>query len=141
MELPKGVYWQPWNRPFFTSFALGNESYGIGGYVGEAFRVSPTVYPRQITSEVDGQSLWRRIDVTLDDPATGRKSYSWCSSHGTFPDQYCLDRTFVIEATITGYDQGYSGWTELTDGGVFFVNYTDDTAPACRFNDHNFGVP
>ena len=36
----------------------------------------------------------------------------------------------VIDASVFGTDQGYSGWTELPDGRIYCVNYTDDTAPA-----------
>ena len=104
-------------------FAFGNEPDTIGA--------STNVYLRQIAPEVTGCSLWRRIEVTLDDPQSGKHALAWSASRDGFPDQYQLDHIVEIDATVEGHDQGYSGWVELEDGRIFFTNYTDDTAPTC----------
>ena len=50
--------------------------------------------------------------------------------------------TFLeIEASAAGQDQGYSGWTQLEDGRIFVVHYTDDGSSVSLANDHNLGVP
>jgi hypothetical protein len=85
----------------------------------------------QITPWVTGYSLWRRVEARLDHPDSGTREQSWVAGRDGFPDQYQLDRVLEVEASIGGGDQGYSGWTELADGRIFVVNYTDDTAPAC----------
>jgi hypothetical protein len=84
----------------------------------------------QVTPQVTGYSVWKRVDVRLEDPKTGVREQSWVAQRDGFPDQYQLDRVLEVEGSIGG-DQGYSGWTQLTDGRIFVVNYTDDTAPAC----------
>lgn len=66
---------------------------------------------------------------------------SWRADRDGFPDQYQLDHIIEIEASATGHDQGYSGWTQLEDGRIFVVHYTDDGSSVSRPNPHNFGVP
>ncbi len=92
--------------------------------------ISMGLFTHQITPQVTGCSLWRRIEVKMEDPRTGLRKQSWYAGDG-FPDQYQLDRVVEVDASIAGCDQGYTGWTELTDGRIFVVNYTDDTAPTC----------
>lgn len=87
------------------------------------------VFPDQIAVEVTGYSQWRRFHQILDDPTTGRKEISWTAESGEFPDQYQLDHIVEIDACAVSHDQGYPGWTQLHDGRIFAVNYTDDTAP------------
>ncbi|MBI3920558.1 MAG: exo-alpha-sialidase [Armatimonadetes bacterium] len=104
-------------------FAFGNEV--------EKDDSSTNVYLRDITPNVSGYSLWRRVEATLDDPVTGKRVISWSAKPGEFPDQDQLDHIVEIDASIDGHDQGYSGWIALEDGRLFVVNYTDDTAPTC----------
>jgi hypothetical protein len=66
--------------------------------------------------------------VRYDDPKYGQRSMSWHAARDGFPDQYQLDRLLETDATVSGCDQGYSGWCEFSDGRIFVVNYTDDTA-------------
>ena len=106
----------------------------------EATVDSANVFPDQITTEVTGYSLWRRFHEILDDPTTGRKEISWSAESGEFPDQYQLDHIIEIDACAVSHDQGYPGWTELSDGRIFAVNYTDDTAPPNRPGSGVFGM-
>ncbi len=87
---------------------------------------------RARSSDGTGYSIWRRVEEILDDPVTGRKVLSWSAESGRFPDQNQLDHIVEVDATISLWDQGYSGWTELSDGRIFVVNYTDDTTPGVR---------
>ena len=87
------------------------------------------VHHNQISPDVTGYSIWRRAEVILDDPKSGRYAASWSARRDGFPDQYQLDHIIEVDASVVGSDQGYSGWIELDDGRIFVVNYTDDTAP------------
>ena len=134
-----------WGSPMYRmvsyyDLSFGNEARGINGEDGEIRRTMPDVYMRHITPEVSGYSVWRRFGTVLDDPQTGRRAASW-SGEKEFPDQYQLDHMMVIEASVSGRDQGYSGLIELEDGRIFVVHYTDDTAAVSRPNAHNMGVP
>jgi hypothetical protein len=91
-----------------------------------------SVNAEQVTPRVTGYSLWRRVEARLYDPVGGERCQSWDARHDGFPDQYQLDRVLEVDASVHGWDQGYSGWVELGDGRLFVVNYTDDTSPACR---------
>jgi hypothetical protein len=93
--------------------------------------VSMSVARDQIAPRVTGYSIWRKVETRFEDPRTGIHQQSWIAERDRFPDQYQLDRILEVDASIGGWDQGYSGWTELDDGKIFMVNYTDDTSPAC----------
>jgi len=95
----------------------------------ETLTAAPQVIlPKHVTPAVTGHSVWRSFQATYDDPKTGSRSVSWQADKDGFPDQYQLDRLVEVGATVSGCDQGYSGWVELKDGRIFVVNYTDDTA-------------
>jgi len=120
----------PWVKISHYDLSFGNEWGNM-----------PDVYPRYISPEVTGYSIWRRVEATLDDPKMGQHVLSWVAARDGFPDQYQLDHMMEIEASVSGHDQGYSGWIELDDGRIFVVHYTDDTSSASRPNPHQFGVP
>ena len=86
------------------------------------------VYTDEVTPEVTGYSIWKRVEQVTDDPKIGRYVISWSAESDGFPDQYELDNIIEIDATVMGYDHGYSGWTQLTDGRIYVTSYTDDTA-------------
>jgi hypothetical protein len=122
----------PWATTSTTCLAFGNETAASG---------FPDVYPRYIPGEVRGYSIWRRFEAVLTGPDGQREVQSWSAERDGFPDQYQLDHMLEIEASASGHDQGYSGWTLLPDGRIFVVHYTDDSAAASRPNPHQFGVP
>jgi hypothetical protein len=113
---------QPWT-PAKTSLyplAFGNEPSGREPWS------APNLMPYHLPVEATGYSIWRRVELVLEDPVTGRFTSSWSAARDGFPDQYQLDHIMEVEATAAGHDQGYSGWVELPDGRIFVVNYTDD---------------
>jgi len=89
----------------------------------------PRINDNEISPKVTGYSTWRRAELVLDDPQTGRFAASWSADRDGFPDQYQLDHIIEVEATVVGNEQGYSGWVQLDDGRIFVVAYTDDAAP------------
>jgi len=119
-----------------VNLSFGNEMHNV-----DPRHDLSTVYTRDIPREVTGYSIWRRVEVILDDPTTQRRVISWLPKRDGFPDQYQLDNIIEVDASIAGSDQGYSGWVELKDGKIFVVNYTDDTAGASKPDYSNLGVP
>ncbi len=120
----------PWT-PVIASpivFSFGNEPYPEV-YHPSLPGSSTVVYEPQITPEVTGLSLWKRVEVKVTDDDGKVHQTHWIAKKDGFPDQYQLDHILVIDASVFGTDQGYSGWTELPDGRIYCVNYTDDTAP------------
>jgi hypothetical protein len=101
----------------------------------------PPAVQKHVTPAVTGYSIWKRFEARLEDPRTGLRTVSWNAASGEFPDQYQLDRMLEIDGTISGRDQGYSGWIQLEDGRVLVLNYTDDTARTNCAEDPGFGVP
>ena len=124
---------------YVTGF--GNEARGSFTTDSDLNMSEPGIHNRHITPGVTGYSIWRRFEQKLDDPATGKREISWVAERDGLPDQYQLDNIVEVEASISGHDQGYSGWTQLEDGRILVVNYTDDTTHADPANMHNFGVP
>ena len=89
---------------------------------------TPSYRQKNITPAVTGHSIWRRVDVKLGNTPSQGHEMRWRAARGVFPDQYQLDHILEVEGSISGGDQGYSGWTQLKDGRILVVNYTDDTA-------------
>jgi hypothetical protein len=56
----------------------------------------------------------------------------WSGESGKFPEQHQLNHIIKIDASAPGWREGYSGWLQLEDEGLFVVNYTEDEAPASR---------
>ena len=135
----------PWTLISSHALAFGNEprnQYEVFGYDYYRFKIQhPDVYAVQISPDVTGYSQWRRFEAVTEDPAAGRHVTSWSAARDGFPDQHQLDHIVEVEASANGHEQGYSGWTQLEDGRIFVVQYTDDTAPASSSNPHMFGVP
>jgi hypothetical protein len=131
----------PWGQTSDYALEFGNESKGLNAKAEEVSRTMPDVYPANITKEVTGYSLWKSFAVEFEDPQTAARKLSWSAERDGFPDQYQLDHIIEVEASAAGHDQGYSGWTQLDDGRIFVVHYTDDASAASVSNPHNFGVP
>jgi hypothetical protein len=135
----------PWSAlklsPFLLSFG-NEEGEAPGGETSEGAPASAprVVLPSDISTAVTGYSVWRSFAVRYDDPETGTRNASWRAEDG-FPDQYALDHMVEVDATISGCDQGYSGWARLPDGRIFVLNYTDDGARwNCDAGDPTLGV-
>lgn len=111
-------------------FSFGNEPYPETYYPVAPKEPSTDIYEPQITPQVTGISLWKRVEVKVTDDDGKEHQIHWIAKKDGFPDQYQLDHMLVIDASVFGTDNGYSGWTELPDGRIYCVNYTDDTAPA-----------
>jgi len=130
-----------WTLKSIFSLGFGNEATGSGAANLSAPNTMPDVYAVNISPDVSGYSIWRRVEVVIKDPAEGRRELSWRAARDGFPDQHQLDHMIEIDGSAAGHDQGYSGWTQLEDGRIFVVHYTDDGSSVSRQNPHNFGVP
>jgi len=119
--------WTP-SRASVHGLAFGNERLKNWGNHGRAV-VHPDLWEPNITPEVTGYSIWRRFEAAISESDQPPRRIAWNAPTDGFPDQYQLDHIVEVEASVAGHDQGYSGWTQLPDGRLFVVNYTDDTAP------------
>ena len=119
--------WTP-SRASVYGLAFGNERLKNWGNHDRAV-VHPDLWEPNITPEVTGYSIWRRFEAAINEPDQPPRKIAWNARTDGFPDQYQLDYIVEVEASVAGHDQGYSGWTQLPDGRLFVVNYTDDTAP------------
>ena len=126
----------------WVSFSRYCLAFGNEGHCGRRDREGmPDVYQRYIDPDVTGYSIWRRFEAVIADPKGQREVLSWSAKKDGFPDQYQLDHIIEVDASASGHEQGYSGWTLLPDGRIFVVHYTDDTSEAGRPNPHQFGIP
>ncbi|MFC1677754.1 hypothetical protein ACFL3G_11925, partial [Planctomycetota bacterium] len=126
----------------YYSLGFGNEQWGSGTTEGDVLRSVPNVYLRHISPDTTGYSIWKRVEEVLDDPTTGHREYSWVASRDGFPDTHQMDHIIEIDASISGHEQGYSGWIQLDDGRIFVVHYTDDTAAQSYPTPYaNLGIP
>ena len=123
------IPWTPSGLSHYP-FSFGNEDVRPS----MAFMSYPDQYMHK---DVTGYSIWSSVETITDDPKTGRRTILWKAADG-FPDQYQLDHIIEVDASVCGWDEGYSGWVELDDGQIFVVNYTDDMAPSLN---GIFGVP
>ena len=119
--------WTP-SRASVYGLAFGNERSKDWGNHDRAV-VHPDLWEPNITPEVTGYSIWRRYGAAIGEPDQPPRKIAWNAQTDGFPDQYQLDHIVEVEASVAGHDQGYSGWTQLPDGRLFVVNYTDDAAP------------
>ncbi|MBM3265477.1 MAG: exo-alpha-sialidase [candidate division Zixibacteria bacterium] len=119
--------WSP-TRPSLYGLSFGNERIPTwADHTGADTR--PGIWTPAIPPDATGYSLWRRVEVVVEEPDRPRRAVNWDAKRDGIPDQYLLDHIIEIEASPDGLDQGYSGWVELPDGRIFVVNYTDDAAP------------
>ncbi|HZJ42928.1 MAG TPA: sialidase family protein [Pyrinomonadaceae bacterium] len=115
-------------------FGVGPLLFSFGNYPTpelfsqDAAPCSTAMLPFQITPGVTGLALWKSVEVVTVSQNGREHRTSWIAAKDGFPDQYQLDNVIEVEATVSGMDQGYSGWVQLPDNRVFVVNYTDDTA-------------
>lgn len=122
--------WSP-SRASVFGLAFGNERSKNWGNHDRAV-VHPDLWEPNISPEATGHSQWRRFEAVITEPNQPPRKIAWSAANDGFPDQYQLDHIVEIDASVSGHDQGYSGWTRLPDGRLFFVNYTDDTAPLVK---------
>ncbi|MSU49643.1 MAG: exo-alpha-sialidase [Opitutus sp.] len=71
-----------------------------------------------------GVSHWRAISVAVkNDSRDTSIGWRWTPANG-YPDQFRRDRTVVLDYAYPA-DCGYSSWTQLPDGKIVIVDYTN----------------
>ncbi len=71
-----------------------------------------------------GVSHWRAISVSVkNDTRDTSIEWRWTPAGG-YPDQFRRDRTVVLDYAHPA-DCGYSSWTQLPDGKIVIVDYTN----------------
>ncbi|MBI5688911.1 MAG: exo-alpha-sialidase [Verrucomicrobia bacterium] len=70
-------------------------------------------------------SHWRALRVKVENDSRDYSiDWSWTPADG-YPDQFRRDRTVVLDYAMPAGDCGYSSWTQLADGGIVIVDYTN----------------
>lgn len=70
-------------------------------------------------------SHWRAVAVkVVNDARDTSINWQWTPDQG-FPDQFRRDRTVVLDHAYPAADCGYSSWTQLSDGTIVIVDYTN----------------
>lgn len=82
-------------------------------------------------------SHWRALRVRVEnDPRDYSIDWRWTPADG-YPDQFRRDRTVVLDYAYPASDCGYSSWTQLPDGRIVIVDYTNLRHPgAAAAGDH-----
>lgn len=71
-----------------------------------------------------GVSHWRAVSAkVVNDERDYSIDWSWSPESG-YPDQFRRDRTVVLDIAYAG-DCGYSSWTQLPDGKIVILDYTN----------------
>lgn len=70
-------------------------------------------------------SHWRALAVKVtNDSRDYSIDWRWTPAQG-YPDQFRRDRTVVLDYAYPASDCGYSSWTQLPDGKIVIVDYTN----------------
>jgi hypothetical protein len=70
-------------------------------------------------------SHWRAMSVKVTNDARDYSiDWRWTPAQG-YPDQFRRDRTVVLDYAYPASDCGYSSWTQLPDGKIVIVDYTN----------------
>jgi hypothetical protein len=73
-------------------------------------------------------SHWRALAVKVTNDARDSSiNWRWTPAQG-YPDQFRRDRTVVLDYAYPASDCGYSSWTQLPDGKIVIVDYTNARA-------------
>jgi hypothetical protein len=74
-------------------------------------------------------SHWRAVRVQVRNDARDHSiDWRWTPAQG-YPDQFRRDRTVVLDYAYPSADCGYSSWTQLPDGRIVIVDYTNARDP------------
>lgn len=74
-------------------------------------------------------SHWRALHVkVVNDARDYSIDWRWTPAQG-YPDQFRRDRTVVLDCAYPASDCGYSSWTQLPDGKIVIVDYTNRRLP------------
>ncbi|HTO03135.1 MAG TPA: sialidase family protein, partial [Opitutus sp.] len=68
-------------------------------------------------------SHWRRVSANVNNAQDYSIDWSWDPSKG-YPDQFRRDRTVVLDYAYSA-DCGYSSWTQMKDGSIVILDYTN----------------
>ncbi|MFM9166985.1 MAG: sialidase family protein, partial [Verrucomicrobiota bacterium] len=74
-------------------------------------------------------SHWRALRVKVaNDPRDYSIDWRWTPKEG-YPDQFRRDRTVILDHAHPPSDCGYSSWTQLPDGRIVILDYTNLQRP------------
>jgi len=65
---------------------------------------------------------WRSLSARVQNQRDHSIDWKWNARQG-FPDQFRRDRMVLLDASS---DSGYSGWTQMPDGRIVILDYTNE---------------
>ena len=69
-------------------------------------------------------SHWRSVSAQVNNDTRDYSiDWKWTPTQG-YPDQFRRDRVVVLDIAYSA-DSGYSSWTQLRDGRIVIVDYTN----------------
>ncbi|MBI1353662.1 MAG: hypothetical protein GC160_04895 [Acidobacteria bacterium] len=68
-------------------------------------------------------SHWRFVRARVDNAEDYSIDWSWTPSKG-YPDQFRRSREVLLDRSV---DSGYSSWTQLPDGQIVILDYTNES--------------
>ena len=95
----------------------------------------PSIYPirgflpHYVYPSNSGESLWKKINLSIINPTLPDHDYSWIASQDKYPDQYEIDHILELDGFTQTLDQGHTGWVQFSNGEFFCVNYVSEGAP------------
>lgn len=85
-------------------------------------------------------TAWRAVSAKVTNAQDTSIDWHWNPARG-YPDQFRRDRTVLLDHAFPSSDCGYSSWTQLPDGKIVIVDYTNASnlakLPAERNEDHS----
>lgn len=69
-------------------------------------------------------TAWRAVSAKVTNAQDTSIDWQWDPSRG-YPDQFRRDRTVLLDHAFPPSDCGYSSWTQLPDGKIVIVDYTN----------------
>lgn len=69
-------------------------------------------------------TAWRAVSAKVSNAQDTSIDWHWTPSNG-YPDQFRRDRTVLLDHAFPPSDCGYSSWTQLPDGKIVIVDYTN----------------
>lgn len=70
-----------------------------------------------------GVSHWRSLRARVDNREDVSIDWSWTAEDG-FPDRFRREREVLLDRSV---DSGYSSWTQLPDGDIVILDYTNES--------------
>ena len=70
----------------------------------------------------EGESVWQRVEISVENPGAPNDIWSWEAANGIYPDQYQRDRIVEVKFQPLPNAQGGPSWVQFPDGEILVVH-------------------